>query len=300
MAPNRRGRSSGLASPPETKPDDVQPQRNTSNMTPNPFSAVWVEPYQRPPVPSYKDHYVKEYEGNISTVHMKALGQMPTQKDVEKRYALKGVKGARKNEGGTRQTTPAVAPQPPRQASAPPATNGKDVDSDYTPTTRASGKPSLTPAIAGQLPPKVFDADPKGPIRLKRVVESVVRRAEERKTPELGKAIEKLWLDSFREPAIAELIDAVLSQKPTPEQSAEFQRRVKVAKSQISEVNESSKQSSSGKGSDSKSSLKSPSRRDRGSLKRRLETAEGVRMRPGLTSTKSRTTQICKITVTIC
>jgi len=285
MAPAaRRGRSSGLASPPDPKTDEVQPHNSAADLPSKPNSAAWVEPHLRPPVPSYKDHYVKDYEGNISTVHMKALGHMPTQKDVDKRYVLKGVKGSRKNEAGTRHTTPVVAPAPapaPR-ASTPPATNGKDVDSDFTPTTRASGKPTLTPAEPGQLPLKVFDPeDPKGPLRLKGVVEHVVQRAKERNTPDLGKAVKKLWLASFAEPAIADLIDAVLSQKPTPEQAADFQRRVKIARSQINEVNGSPKHSSSGKGSDSKSSLKSPSKRDRGSHKRRLETAEEVSDAPG-------------------
>jgi len=276
MAPAaRRGRSSGLASPPDPKTDDIQPQSDAVDLPPKPNSTAWVEPHLRPPVPSYKDHYVKDYEGNVSTVHMKALGQMPTQKDVDKRYVVKGVKGTRKNEAGTRHTTPVVVPQPAPRLSAPPATNGKDVDGDYTPTIRAAGKPTLTPAEPGQLPPKLFDPEElKGPLRLAGVVESVIQRAEERNTPELGKAVKRVWLDSFKEPAIADLIDAVLSRKPTPEQAAEFQRRVKIAKSQINEVNTSPKHSSSGKGSNSKSSLKSPSKRDRGSLKRRLETAE--------------------------
>lgn len=287
MAPAaRRGRSSGLASPPDPKIDEVQPHNNAAELPPKPNSATWVEPHLRPAVPSYKDHYVKDYEGNISTVHMKALGHMPTQKDVDKRYVLKGVKGTRKNEAGTRPTTPVVAPAPapapaPR-ASAPPVINGKDVDSDFAPSTRASGKPTLTPAEPGQLPPKVFDPeDPKGPLRLKGVVEHVVQRAVERNTPDLGKAIEKLWLASFADPAIVDLIDAVLSQKPTPEQVTEFQRRVKIARSQINEANGSPKHSSSGKGSNSKSSLKSPSKRGRGSHKRRLETTEEVSDAPG-------------------
>lgn len=285
MAPAaRRGRSSGIASPPDPKPDEAQPHNNAVDLPPKPNSAVWVEPHLRPAVPSYKDHYLKHYEGNISTIHMKALGHMPTQKDVDKRYVMKGVKGTRKNEADTRHTTPVVAPPPApaSRASAPPTTNGKDVDNDFTPTTRASAKPTLTPAEPGQLPPRVFDPeDPRGPLRLKGVVEHVVQRARERNTPDLGEAVRNLWLASFGEPAIADLIDAVLSQKPTPEQATEFQRRVKIARNQINEVNGSPKHSSSGKGSDSKSSLKSPSKRDRGSQKRRLETAEEVSDAPG-------------------
>ena len=249
-----------------------------------PKSTEWVEPHLRPSAPSYRD-YANHYQGNSSTKYMKALGQRPTQADKEKIFHVdkRDKKRGVRKDTDTREATPGV----PRESearvseprvSAPPSTNGKDVDGDYVP--QGSLRAPLTKA-KDQLQPKPFDPDdPKGPMRLKGVIEAVIQRATARKTLELGRAVERVWHDSFQEPAIADLIDAVLTQRPKPEQTAEFQRRVKDAKAQIKEAEALTKNPSTDKGSKSKTS--SPlANGDRGSVKRRLEVTDESSEAPG-------------------
>ena len=259
---------------------DDQPPNNAAHLPPKPSSLEWVEPNLRPPAPSFQDY--KGYERNHILKHMMPLGHMPTQKEKDKilktdsarksTQPKNGKNAAHKEDADTREATPVFTGESEPRASAPPCTNGKDVDKDYTPA--APPKSTLTKATA-QLPPKSSNLKATtGPARLKGVVEAALKRAEELNNPYLGKAVEKLWHDSFENPAIAELMDAVLSQKPTAQQAAEFQSRVQTAKKQIKDGDRSHRHSSTGTGSVSKSSLKSPSKSDRGSVARRLETAE--------------------------
>ena len=277
MAPARRMRSSRLASPLEPTTEVAQPANDVTHLPPKPTSLEWIEPHLRPPAPSFRD-YPNYYEGNESTKFMKALGHIPTQAEKAKYFELfpnNGRKGARKDVG-TREATPGVPRESEPRVSEPRVsattyTNGKNVDGDYIPT--AHPKPVLTKA-KDQLPPRAPSIEAtKGPARLRGVVESVLKRAEELNNSILGKAVERVWHDSFKEPAIADLIDAVLSQKPTPEQAAEFQHRVKIAKSQIKDAEGSPKQSSTGTDVNSKEPHEFINSK-RGSVKRRLETAD--------------------------
>lgn len=270
-------RSSRLASPLAPTTDDDRPSTGSVPLPPKPTGLEWVEPHLRPPAPSFRDYSVHSY-GNSSTKDMKPLGYKPTQADkakyfdVDKRDQRKGGrKGAE-----TREATPGALRDPDQGVSEPrisalPSINGRDVDGDYIPT--IPPRIALT-KVKDQLPPKVFTAeDPKGPEKLRGVIESVLKRATERNTLELGRAVERVWQDSFQDPSIVELIDAVLTQRPTAEQTAEFQRRVKVARGQIKDAEESLKRSSTVKDSTAKSSPHSING-DRASVKRRLETAD--------------------------
>lgn len=72
-----------------------------------------------------------------------------------------------------------------------------------------------------------------GQIRLKQVVDAAVQRSIDLGNPVIGLAIKKLYEDSLNDRTLADLLDGVLSQEPTAQQTIDFQAFIKVARKQI-------------------------------------------------------------------
>ncbi|KAL8822752.1 MAG: hypothetical protein Q9191_006519 [Dirinaria sp. TL-2023a] len=290
MVSARRMRSSRLTSPVNATATDSEPPSLEVKATSMPQSGVWQEPALRPPAPSFEDY--KGYERNAILKNMMPLGHFPSQKEKD-RILRSDVPAARKStlpkmgkktppkdDADTREATPVVNHVGSRD-SAPKTTivNGKKGNGIYGSTAFAEPPPVLK--ATGQKIPDVPNPSSPGRVRLKSVVDAALRRATEQGNPYLGKAIERLWQDSIKEPRIADLMEAVLSRRPTPQQTEEFQERVKIAKKACKEADMSARHPSSGVNSASKSAMQSPSKSDRGSVARRLGTAEDSSDAPG-------------------
>lgn len=83
-----------------------------------------------------------------------------------------------------------------------------------------------------------------GQIRLKQVVDAAVKRSIDLGDPVLGLAIKKLYEESLNDRTLADLLDGVLSQEPTNQQTIDFQAFIKVAKKQIKAETGSARHSS--------------------------------------------------------
>lgn len=287
-------KSSRMASPLDaSKKATITPPTVQGKEDKNNFLDSWVEPPLRPPAPSFEDYPGIERVGVLET--MAPLGTFPSQK-VKLRVKAEGPKRLMQVKNGNttaakeRVKTPEATPSMTTRRSEsrkpentlvkipPPRENQED--DDYTPKepAKALGRPTSTKVTVTQnsLHGTPNSRTPAGRARLETVVNSAVARSYEIGNPVLGLAVKKLFDESLGNRTLADLLDAVLSQRPTARQAADFQAYIKVARKQIKAQNsnrDSTRPSSSvGIPSLSKSSSKSPSKSVR------PETAGEVRM----------------------
>ncbi len=243
---------------------------------------AWVEPPLRNPAPSFEDYKGLERHGVLE--HMAPLGSLPTQKvklrvkaEPPKRLMqLKAPETVAVNEGinSPEPTVTATTQRPelrkveekPVKAALP---RERVDDEDYTP--KASGKILARPtSVKATLVQNSLHGTPNsrtaaGRARLETVVNSAVARSYEIGNPALGLAVKKLFDESLGNRTLADLLDAVLSQKPTPRQASDFQAYIRVARKQIkaqgsARDSNTRRPSGVGIGPPSKSSSKSPSK----------------------------------------
>ena len=241
----------------------------------------WEEPPLRNPAPSFEDYKGLERHGVLE--HMAPLGTLPNQKV---RLRLKAHEPSRRlpqvRNGDVTMTREEVNPsdsippvvtrrsEPRKMEDRPSKTHSsreRDEDQDYLP----KGVSKTTPVKVNQ-PQTSLHGTPSsrtsaGQARLRQVVDSAVERANELGNPVLGLAVKKLFDESLHNRTLADLLDAVLSQKPTPRQAADFQGYIKVARKQIKAESDPA-HSSLGMGKISKSISKSPSKSVRPSVAR--------------------------------
>ena len=214
----------------------------------------WSEPPLRAPAPSFEDYKGLERHGVLE--HMAPLGTFPGQKvktrlkhhEPTRRIApLKNGEARRVRE---EVNTPEPAPLLGTRRSEPRKTEervGKisssrdiDQDSDYNPkgsaktTTKAASTPALPLGTSAS-------RTGVGQTRLQQIVESAIDRSRELGDPALGIALKQLYEESLRNSVVADLLEAVLSQKPTSQQTAEFQSYIKAARKQIRATDDSAK-----------------------------------------------------------
>lgn len=79
---------------------------------------------------------------------------------------------------------------------------------------------------------------------LKQVVDAAVQRSIDLGNPVIGLAVKKLYEESLDSQKLADLLDGVLSQHPTPQQTTDFQAFIKVARKQIKAETGSARHSS--------------------------------------------------------
>ena len=171
--------------------------------------------------------------------------------------------------------------EPRRSESRVLSSREKDEDRDYTPTTAA--RPLSAKGASTQTTHTTVNSRSSArEQRLKAIVESAVKRAEELNNPYLGKAVQELFNRSLHDRTLADLLDAVLSQKPTQQQTAAFQAMVKQTRKEIKDAEkEALRQPSTAPTSNLKSSMKSPTKGDGGSAVRRGVTTEELSDAPG-------------------
>lgn len=214
-----------------------------------PATEVWTEPSLRAPAPSFEDHKGLERHGVLE--HMAPLGSLPNQRV---KLRVKQPEAGRRSvqpKGGEsaatgKESVEEMLVQRNRSESNKlehrPTKMGtsveEDDDEDYTPKTTT--KSAATKQIPKSLPlrspaprtPTPVRPSP-GQERLRQVVESAVERSRELGNEILGLSIRKLFDDSLQNRTLADLLEAVLSQRPTPRQAADFQAYIKVARKQI-------------------------------------------------------------------
>lgn len=236
-------------------------------------TADWEEPPLRNPAPSFEDYKGLERHGVLE--HMAPLGTLPNQKV---RLRLKAHEPSRRlpqvRNGDVAVTRDEVIPSDsippvvtrrsePRKMEDRPtklhSSRERDEDLDYLP----KGVSKTTPVKASPSQPSLHGTPSSrtsaGQARLRQVVDSAVERANELGNPVLGLAVKKLFDESLHNRTLADLLDAVLSQKPTPRQAADFQGYIKVARKQIKAESDAT-HSSLGMVKISKSASKSPSK----------------------------------------
>ena len=277
-------------------PEASQPSHNKSvakdETRKKTFMDQWVEPAVATQA-SYQDHHGAPY-GVLE--HMQPLGEPPSAKVKARvkseapRKSLLGRSAATTGLDGA-QETPEGTPAPPPMTQTPVSAPAQPVvviddekDGDYAPAakkkeakTRAprSGKrhsepapsiskasktrrPSHTPSTtsANAAPTKIYDAD-----KLKRVVEAAKLRALEVGKPDLAAAVHEIWLESLHSGRLTDLLEAILTQTATAEQTLEFQEYVRGAKKRLKDAKEKPrKQPAAGANSEQALPHRSPSK----------------------------------------
>ena len=248
---SRQMRRSGLSSP---------KGRSTQDPTPNKFkerpqgtvsadSNVWEEPPLRTPVPSFEDYKGLERHGVLE--HMAPLGSLPGSKVKARLRQHEPPRRAAHLKTGEVGETRAVRDEVSTPEPAPPVTTKRSVPRNeehpqQAPSSREHGEdsenctidlPKVTPTQKS--PTRPTTASPQtsqmsvAQIRWKRIIDSAVKRASDLGNPELGLAIRKLYDESTQNQVLAELLDAVLSQRATEQQAAAFQVYIRAARKQL-------------------------------------------------------------------
>ena len=271
MASSRHLRRSRISSPSHSSTQHnlhVKTEAHPSGLNGD-TEEEWSEPPLRAPAPSFEDYKGLERHGVLE--HMAPLGAFPGQKvktrlkyhEPTRRIAnLKnGEARAAREEVSTPEPAPPVGarrsePRKPEERLGKVSSSREtDQDTDYNP--KSSTKTMTTKATSTQAAPLgiLNSRTGAGQTRLQQIVESAIDRSRELGDPALGIALKQLYEESLRNSVVADLLEAVLSQKPTSQQTAEFQSYIKAARKQIRATDDSTKHF---KHSASKSISKSP------------------------------------------
>ena len=190
----------------------------------------WEEPPLAEPRASYKDYDVNA-QPNVSTASMQPLGTLPVTKNLP-RYQ------GGKQKGVGKITLNGNMKGPLHNGAR--DTNGGRVMEAKSFKVEA---PALTPPLPTvELRKFTFPDAPEefpstktevGRQKLSAVVQAAVDRSAQVGMQVLGKAIQALYEDSMQNPELGELLDAVLAQKATPEQTVAFQAHIRTAREKL-------------------------------------------------------------------
>ncbi|CAK3901221.1 Curved DNA-binding [Lecanosticta acicola] len=237
----------------------------------------WVEPDLDVPKPSYQDQGAGPY-GVLE--HMQPLGEAPNAKArgrVKTEGARKSVLGRSSAAPGAdaRDTpegspAPATSMQPTDTLPAPPVVIDDERDGDYAPKMNGKKKErsmrartakqksesasSNTPAADTtkqpvQQPPSASSEQHRleyEKSKLERVVEAAKARAREVGKPDLAHAVEEVYQQSLTNARLQILLEAILTQQATQDQTREFQGYVKVAKRALKDAKNKARQAPAG------------------------------------------------------
>lgn len=243
-------------------------------------SSGWTEPALAQK-PSYKETKGGSFYGVAE--HMQPLGEAPSARvktRVKADGARKSVLG--KNAaalGLDAQDTPEGTPAPQAvqqdEVSAPVQPQivvDDEDDGDYAPkSTGKKGNRAARARTVKQRGAATSKAAPKpSPVnvpkdkkysgdRLRNIVEQAVIRAYDMGKPDLASAVHAIYIGSLSNQRLADLLDAILLQTATPEQTVEFQDYVRAAKKKLKDEKEGRKVPSNANGALSPLPLRSPS-----------------------------------------
>ncbi|KAL8731446.1 MAG: hypothetical protein Q9166_003421 [cf. Caloplaca sp. 2 TL-2023] len=213
----------------------------------------WQEPPLRTPAPSWAEYNkLKDGHGGQGVLeYMQPLGTVPAQRvklrikpfDNSRRPAH--AKNSDRTAAGSEDIhTPDPAPPPPSRrsesrktedrASRLPASRVKDEDFEYTPNGLAILTPSKAVSSHSSQHGTPSSHIPTRNANLKEVVGNAVERAHGTGEHLLAHALNRLYEKSFQDPFLLDLIDAVLSERPTDQQKDHFQTYLKKAREQMS------------------------------------------------------------------
>jgi hypothetical protein len=232
----------------------------------------WSEPPLRQPAPSFEDHKGLERHGVLE--HMAPLGTMPKEKpklrvkqyDPHRRanLAKQGdvvgrITPVRRNAESIKESQPYNNSNMVENTTIGIPQKSREEDGEYNPklTIARSGAQRATVASRKSVPSASTKA---GQEKLRKVVDAAVERSRELGNEILGLAVKQLFEESLDNRTLAELLDAVLSQRPTPRQAADFQAYIKIARKQIAAETGISRRSSLAGQTPSISHSKSPSK----------------------------------------
>ena len=300
MASSRQMRRSGLSSP---KPPPVERNRSTRKddrfqRHPSLELDEWEEPPLRNPAPSFEDYKGLERHGVLE--HMAPLGSLPNSKvKARTKQHEPPRRGGHLKNGEARAvreelSTPEPAPPVPTRRSiprnedrlqAPSSSRGYAVERDAN----TGGAPRITPAQISPIRPTPTQS-PTLPTsnndgKWKKIVEAASQRANELGNHILGAAIQKLYEESLHDEALAELLDAILSQRQTEQQAADFQVFIKAESKRLKKSKRPSKHPPS-------SVPQSPAKTARNSATRQLETSKEISDNRGLNHHPSPSTHL--------
>ena len=271
-----------MSSPAESPVKDDVPVKHEAqvNGKHGSVSEEWSEPPLRTPAPSFADYKGLERHGVLE--HMAPLGSLPGQK-VKSRlkqhepprrtaHLKNGEARAAREDLNTPEPAPPAATRrsEPRKAeerlSKLSSSHERDEDHDYMPkgTTKTTSAKAASTHTALHGSPNSRTA--AGKTALKGAVDIAVARSVDMGTPILGIAVKRLYEESLENREMADLLDAVLAQKTTPPQAAEFQGFIKAAKKQAKNGEVLAKQTKS-------SASKSPAKSARANVTRHIGTA---------------------------
>jgi hypothetical protein len=218
---SRRSSPRGVA--PRSTPKPIQHQLPPKTQT---SIDGWVEPPLANLLPSYQE-IDPSNERNMSTAQMQPLGKLPPAKSI-----AKVVPGKR---GPGRPPNKTLAAAAAKVAAEREALQKQPVQKTSANSTPAPLPPTFVwptiPDMDGEDIPN--SRTPAGQARLSMVVDAAVERSAFVGNMELGRAIRKLHEDSMTNPDLANLLDVVLAQRATLQQTQAFQAYIRMARESL-------------------------------------------------------------------
>lgn len=223
---SRRSSPKGVA--PRSTPKPVQPPLPPQQQPTKQQTSIdgWVEPPLANLLPSYQETDPSA-ERNMSTAQMQPLGKLPPTKST-----TKVIPGKR---GPGRPPNKALTSTSAKLALEKEATQKQSI-------TKSTSNPVPAPLPPTFVWPTIPDMDgedipnsrtPAGQARLSMVVDAAVERSAFVGNMELGRAIRKLHEDSMTNPDLANLLDVVLAQRATLQQTQAFQAYIRMARESL-------------------------------------------------------------------
>lgn len=266
MSSSRSLRRSRVPTPVNGRTTEAAGRKNESQVFRDKdiFLTEWEEPPTRTPAPSFEDYKGLERHGVLE--HMQPLGTLPNHKvklrlkahDPPRRLAHLSFPEAAvpmRDETGTPDPLPRTTSRRSQsrkveeRLSKSSVANLQEEDSEYTPNGTSKMHPIKGTFVHGtSYVGTTSSRTIASPTKLKEVVDEAVRNSHETGNPNLGLVIRRLHEESSHNTNLAGLLDAVLSQNPTAQQSLEFQEAISAARKQIKAEKRSSKRLANGRG----------------------------------------------------
>ncbi|KAL8999086.1 MAG: hypothetical protein Q9169_001974 [Polycauliona sp. 2 TL-2023] len=213
-------------------------------------SSDWQEPPLRPPAPSFEDYKGLERQGVLE--YMQPLGTVPNQKVKSRTKPLESSKRAihpRNGEaiplGSEEMSTPDPAPPPPSRRSESrkieertsrlSASRVKEEDSEYTPAGVSLGTPSR--AASSYPSHREVSSSQLSAAKLEDVVRNAVQQADAKGDLVLGQALNRLHKQSFDDPLLLGIFNAVLSHTQSESQNKDFGKLLRGMRKEIQAEN---------------------------------------------------------------
>lgn len=171
-----------------------------------PPNSPWVEPPLRPAQPSYRDTPWSAVSSDKNPVlaSMRPLGAMPTAADLRKVGLSVPAKSLPR---------PSTAnPKGPKKTAS--QENGADRAAATAPISR-----EVTAELASLPLPTSSEYDVG---RMKSVVESAIRHADDSQNRAVARGLRRLWAKSSTDPFVLSVLDSVIRNQPGPRQKAVF------------------------------------------------------------------------------